>query len=888
MIQTLQSSVYLNDKIGTFESKNEPFGNFGWIPYHVVSCSSEEYGTSIDSLTSTEQSKNSAWECERLAQFPVVIIQRFHYRIELDYLILESKNHYHIPHVEMFQGDGLSGSFMDVDYRKSGEARDINETIVQTKCYGIGSYLKLVFDERPNRSGLNPYAQISIKQLRVWGRSTSYESKLSNTFQPLKQDTIKINRILLTMGVPPDVLGWYEQDNRTYDNMPIDEETKITIQDMKLQRDQFLKTDDFEGLKQIGIDLKKIMETGRQIQSFQKELEFVVNQEDFDKAIDLKEQIRSLETTRDTFDALYETSRYERMVVMQRPNTADYNNSMSHFDKTFQDQIDEMERTRMIEEERSMLGKTGFRDDIEEEENHTQYISHDNIKLPGAKDEGTPERFKKKSDVNFGKASIQHQSQKIEVLDNNVKNNPMGWNEGDDELDPYLKPHLSSAGGKFEECGAEVLVRLQNQGLLNVFGARTWSCSYASDWKVRLAAAQAVLDYISMPLTKRYMSKSKKLFMACIELGRILSEDKLLQIYYLALNILTVALKPPICGEDCKPNDINKILAEFAPIILKKISELNYRARDISMHTLISLYRHPAAQLQSLIDSCMDLCEKQKDYVLYGKSRMPPIEKQAPRQVQSRIELVLQIQQEFGYEDNYEWRDVFHFLLIPSLFHPNNEVRTVAIELTLMFYQLMGDEVKDIIFNVSGLKHQIVEEIMLRMEELKDVMNENQRKRGVKGLEDIQEADEEDEAGVKNGKKNAENNENLKTEMNQAKENSQISNPNSSMIGKQEKQNDSSIASKENVDSSISKIDSETKNKKRIVSMDDDFDNNPKVKDLKAKKEDTIEQTKHKEDKLNTSKNSKGSKEKKSEKEIKTKDDKLNTSKNSKGSKGKK
>ena len=134
-----------------------------------------------------------------------------------------------------------------------------------------------------------------------------------------------------------------------------------------------------------------------------------------------------------------------------------------------------------------------------------------------------------------------------------------------------------------------------------------------------------------MPLTKRYMVKSKKLFMACIELARVLSEDKLIQIYYLALEILAATLKPPICKEDCYPNEINKILAEFAPIILKKISELNYRARDISMHTLISLYRHPAAQLQSLIDSTMDLCEKQRDIVLYGKSKMPPIEKQAPR-----------------------------------------------------------------------------------------------------------------------------------------------------------------------------------------------------------------------------------------------------------------
>lgn len=142
-----------------------------------------------------------------------------------------------------------------------------------------------------------------------------------------------------------------------------------------------------------------------------------------------------------------------------------------------------------------------------------------------------------------------------------------------------------------------------------------------------------------------------------------------------------------MCGEDVKPNEINKILSEFSPILIKKIAELNYRARDISMLSLISMYRHPAANLQSIIDSCMDLCGRSRDFALYGKSNTPPIEKQAPRLVLSRLELILQILQEFGYEDNYEWRDAFHFLLVPSLFHPNNEVRTVAIELCLMFYQ---------------------------------------------------------------------------------------------------------------------------------------------------------------------------------------------------------
>jgi hypothetical protein len=106
-------------------------------------------------------------------------------------------------------------------------------------------------------------------------------------------DTIKINRVLLTMGVPPDVLGWYEQDNRSYDNMPIDEATNITIADMKVKRDEFLNCDDFEGLKQIGKDLKRCIELGRQILTYQKELEFVVDQENFERAIELKEEIRS-------------------------------------------------------------------------------------------------------------------------------------------------------------------------------------------------------------------------------------------------------------------------------------------------------------------------------------------------------------------------------------------------------------------------------------------------------------------------------------------------------------------------------------------------------------------------------------------------------------------
>jgi centrosomal protein CEP104 len=67
------------------------------------------------------------------------------------------------------------------------------------------------------------------------------------------------------------------------------------------------------------------------------------------------------------------------------------------------------------------------------------------------------------------------------------------------------------------------------------------------------------------------------------------------------LKIISTALAPPICGNDVSPQTVNKVLKEFTPLLLLKIEELNYRARDISLHTLLSIYRHPAAKIGVLI-----------------------------------------------------------------------------------------------------------------------------------------------------------------------------------------------------------------------------------------------------------------------------------------------
>ena len=55
-------------------------GTYGWIPYHVVACSSQEFGSEADLLSDQAAGGARSWESERLGQFPVELVLRLHYR----------------------------------------------------------------------------------------------------------------------------------------------------------------------------------------------------------------------------------------------------------------------------------------------------------------------------------------------------------------------------------------------------------------------------------------------------------------------------------------------------------------------------------------------------------------------------------------------------------------------------------------------------------------------------------------------------------------------------------------------------------------------------------------------------------------------------------------
>lgn len=93
-----------------------------------------------------------------------------------------------------------------------------------------------------------------------------------------------------------------------------------------------------------------------------------------------------------------------------------------------------------------------------------------------------------------------------------------------------------------------------------------------------------------------------------------------------------MAMSPAICGDDIPHKVVNAAVKPFIQMLIEKISELNYRARDISLHSLISLFRHPAVDIRTLIEGVMDITEKG-----------PPPDKIQWRIILARLEILLHV-----------------------------------------------------------------------------------------------------------------------------------------------------------------------------------------------------------------------------------------------------
>ena len=67
-----------------------------------------------------------------------------------------------------------------------------------------------------------------------------------------------------------------------------------------------------------------------------------------------------------------------------------------------------------------------------------------------------------------------------------------------------------------------------------------------------------------------------------MNMANICCNDKLLQIYLISLKLLEKAMTSPICGPDITSKRMNHEVTPFIKLLLSKVEELNYRAREVS------------------------------------------------------------------------------------------------------------------------------------------------------------------------------------------------------------------------------------------------------------------------------------------------------------------
>ena len=690
---------------------------FEFIPFHPVSTTSEMVGTTIEELLQHNFPTKNSWENSRFARYPEEIVIRLNHRSEIRFILLRAKVDRPIPMVEIYIGDGVYGNFNDTKYIKLTSAKNVTENGTTLKVEGIGNFIKIVFPYGNMKTQSNPFGQVSLAQLKFFGKKVNHLLYFNEGIPHLEDEKKNndIDQLLIQMGLPiTDEYNLVQDQN--YEIAPVDEETKITIHDLLLICRRAEKSKDYEILRKIKKDIRQAFYLGNEILNVDRELAFAKSKEDFDRCIELRKKRDLLSAKRDNIDVIYETSRYEKMILLREPNVEDLlkdeeNRRILEMEKRERErlELEERERRRRELEERERRLKE--REDALKRqrpppqvvEPKEEYVPPKNIHKEVFHNSVITTKKKNKFDENEY-VNPREKEKKEQFLDE------LQYNQGDKDLEPFFVPRAKNAGSNIQSPDINKLRRALRMGMLTCTGVRLYSALIGDDWKMREAAVRAFLDFIENPLPGRYLYKSFPLFQTCIEICKLTCDDKVVQIFIEGLKLLKTCLAPPVCGNDVEPSFIQKSIRYFLPIYIKKISEFNDKQRDLTLRTIIDIFRHPALNIGDLVKACLDIVE--------NNDGVTP-DKQPWNVLLARLEIILHILDEYGINENlWDWYNVFVELIVPSLFHQKPDCRITAEEICVVLYKFVGSDIRNIINGLNNIKPNLKERLNKKFNEV--------------------------------------------------------------------------------------------------------------------------------------------------------------------------
>jgi len=725
---------------------------FEFIPFHPVSTTSEMVGTTIEELLQHNFPTKNSWENSRFARYPEEIVIRLNHRSDVRFVLLRAKVDRPIPRVDIYIGDGVYGNFNDTKYLKLSSASNVTEQGSTVKVEGIGNFIKLVFPFGNMKTQNNPFGQVSLAQLKIFGKKVNHLLYFNEGVPNLEDEkkNNEVDQLLIQMGLPiTDEYNLVQDQN--YEIAPVDEETKITIHDLLLICRRAEKSKDYEILRKIKKDIRQAFFLGNEILNVDRQLAFAKSKEDFDTCIELRKRRDILAAKRDNIDIIYETSRYEKMILFRDKSPEDLladeeNRRILEMEKRERErrELEERERKRRELEERERRLKE--REDalnrqkpiiVQPPPREEPVIPNQNIHKEVFHNSSivTSKRGVKKTKFDESEyISPKEKEKKEQFLDE------LQYNQGDKDLEPFFVPRAKNAGGNIQSPDINKLRRAHRMGMLTCTGVRLYSALIGDDWKMREAAVRAFLEFIENPLPGRYLYKSFPLFQTCIEICKLTCADKVVQIFIEGLKLMKTCLAPPVCGNDVEPSFIQKSIRYFLPIYIKKISEFNDKQRDLTLKTIIDIFRHPALNVGDLVKACLDIVE--------NNDGVTP-DKQPWNVLLARLEIILHVLDEYGINENlWDWYNVFVELIVPSLFHQKPDCRITAEEICVVLYKFVGSDIRNIINGLNNIKPNLKERLNNKFNEIDISINRESQAAGQ--LNNLQ----NDLKGIDSGNKN--------------------------------------------------------------------------------------------------------------------------------------